>query len=54
MSQCKPRLPPPRARVGVNRGLVGVRIRKHSQEGREFEAIWNLLFPKVWGLFGDK
>ena len=53
MSQCKPRLPPPRARVGVNRGLVGVRIRKHSQEGGEFEAICNLLFPKAWGLFGD-
>ena len=32
MSQCKPRLPPPRARIGVNRGLlVGVRIRKHSK-----------------------
>ena len=53
MSQCKPRLPPPQVRVGVNRGFVGVRIRKHSQEGGEFEGIWNLLFPKVWGLFGD-
>ena len=48
MSRCKPRLPHPR--IGVNRGLVGVRIRKHSQEGMKFEAIWNLLFPKVWRL----
>ena len=51
MSRCKPRPPPPPAhpRIGVNRGLVGVRIRKHSQEVKKFETIWNLLFPR----YGD-
>ena len=41
--------PPAHPRIGVNRGLVGVRIRKHSQEVMKFETIWNLLFPR----YGD-
>ena len=53
MSQCQLRPPPPpQARVGVKGGLVGARIRKHSQEGREFEAFRIYFSPRYGDCLG--